>query len=188
MEAFLFYFDVAVFFVPEILNTFWKRSKSADQRADHGSLQLIVFGFVAGLFAAIWLHNHLQAAAMGPNDSPVIFVGTALVLLGVGFRRYAILVLGRFFTGDVAIRQGHEIVRKGPYRWLRHPSYTGAVIAVAGLGLGLNNWLSLGVLLAMSMGVYGYRMQVEEAALLGAFGEAYAQYQRETKRLLPFVY
>jgi len=188
MQTLIFWLDIAVLFGPEILGGFWQHSKPGDQRIKHGSDRVIVFGTWGSVFSAVLLHNDVPGAAMGPDDWPMQVAGTAVILLGVAFRWYAILVLGRFFTRDVAIRQGHEIVRKGPYKWLRHPSYTGGVVGVLGLGLALNNWLSLAVLLAMSLGFYTYRMQVEEAALLGAFGEAYAQYQRETKRLLPFVY
>jgi protein-S-isoprenylcysteine O-methyltransferase Ste14 len=118
----------------------------------------------------------------------ITIFGALLMFAGVAFRWYSIRVLGRFFTRDVAIRPDHQLVRAGPYRVLRHPSYTGWLVAAAGIGIGLNNWASLIVLLAVNFIAYRHRMNVEEAALIDRFGDAYRAYQRETNRLIPGVY
>jgi protein-S-isoprenylcysteine O-methyltransferase Ste14 len=88
----------------------------------------------------------------------------------------------------VAIREGHRIVRAGPYRLLRHPSYTGYLLAMLGIGIALNNWIALLVMAGANLAIYNYRMSVEESALAEAFGESYFQYKRETKRIIPFIY
>ncbi len=111
-----------------------------------------------------------------------------IILLGVALRWYAIRVLGRFFTRNVAIRQDHQIVRAGPYRYVRHPSYSGYLLSVLGLGLALDNWAALAILLGLNFAVFAYRMQVEEAALAAAFGPAYETYRHSTKRVIPLVY
>jgi protein-S-isoprenylcysteine O-methyltransferase len=103
-------------------------------------------------------------------------------------RWYAILSLGRFFTVNVAIAADHQLVDAGLYRWVRHPSYSGALLAFLGLGLCLDNWASLAALMLPVSVVFWWRMRIEEAALLEAFGERYRDYLRRTRRLIPFIY
>ncbi len=76
----------------------------------------------------------------------------------------------------------------GPYRIVRHPSYTGALMAFLGLALCLANWASLAVLLVQIFLVFRWRVHVEEAALIDALGEPYRDYMKRTKRLIPGVY
>jgi len=118
----------------------------------------------------------------------VFFVGITLMLAGLAFRFYAMSVLGRSFTYDVAVEAGQTIVEAGPYRYIRHPSYTGALITLVGLGLALGNWASLLTILACMGIAYAYRITVEEAALVAVLGEPYKQYMRRTQRLVPFVF
>jgi protein-S-isoprenylcysteine O-methyltransferase Ste14 len=80
------------------------------------------------------------------------------------------------------------VVQSGPYRYIRHPSYTGALITLAGLGLALGNWLGLLALLGCMTIAYGYRIKVEEAALVAALGEPYRLYMARTRRLVPFLF
>jgi protein-S-isoprenylcysteine O-methyltransferase Ste14 len=89
---------------------------------------------------------------------------------------------------EVVIQPGQRVLDQGLYRYLRHPSYMGTFITVFGYGLALTNWLSLLVMLVLPGLAYGYRMRVEEAALLEAFGEDYRAYMRRTKRLIPFIF
>jgi protein-S-isoprenylcysteine O-methyltransferase len=96
--------------------------------------------------------------------------------------------LGRFFTVNVAIAADHRLIDSGPYRFIRHPSYAGALMAFLGLGLTIGNWVSLGLLLAPTLMVFQRRMDVEESALIQAFGTRYQDYMRRTKRLLPGIY
>jgi protein-S-isoprenylcysteine O-methyltransferase len=109
-------------------------------------------------------------------------------LIGVVLRWCAILSLGRFFTVNVAIVSDHRLVEAGPYRWLRHPSYAGALLAFLGLGLCLDNWAALAVLMVPVSVVFWWRMRIEEAALFETFGERYRDYMRRTRRLIPFIY
>ncbi len=128
-----------------------------------------------------------QATIMWKRTS-VFFVGITLMLAGVAFRFYAMWVLGRFFTYDVAVQAGQTVVEAGPYRYIRHPSYTGALITLVGLGLALGNWVALLALLACMGTAYAYRIFVEESALVAALGEPYKQYMRRTQRLVPFLF
>jgi protein-S-isoprenylcysteine O-methyltransferase Ste14 len=79
------------------------------------------------------------------------------------------------------------VIEAGPYRYIRHPSYTGALITVIGLGLALGNWASIVAMLACISAGYAYRIHVEEAALVSALGQPYREYMSRTARLVPFV-
>ena len=110
------------------------------------------------------------------------------MLVGTVFRWYCVAVLGKYFTFDVAIRSGQVLVEVGPYRYIRHPSYSGALLTLFGFGLALGNWAGLAAALFCMGFAYSYRIPVEEAALLSALGETYKKYQNRTWRLIPFVF
>jgi protein-S-isoprenylcysteine O-methyltransferase Ste14 len=114
--------------------------------------------------------------------------GLALLVAGVAVRWRAIYTLGKFFTGTVLIREDHRLLRTGLYKHVRHPAYTGALLAHLGLGLSFSNWYSLGLSVVPYVLAAGYRIRVEERALGEAFGEEYEAYARGTKRLIPKVY
>jgi protein-S-isoprenylcysteine O-methyltransferase Ste14 len=107
-------------------------------------------------------------------------------LIGIAVRWYAVLSLGRFFTTRVMTRADQTVVRRGPYRFVRHPSYSGALLTVLGVLLCQTNLLSLACFVLALPG-FAYRIRVEERALVSALGEPYRDYMRRTKRLVPFV-
>jgi protein-S-isoprenylcysteine O-methyltransferase len=111
-----------------------------------------------------------------------------LFALGLAIRWWAIVTLGRFFTVDVTIEKDHELVKRGPFKYVRHPSYTGVLLAFVGWALTLRNWAAILVVLVPIFIAFVRRMSVEEEALRGALGENYAAYMRRTKRLIPGVY
>ncbi len=109
------------------------------------------------------------------------------MLLGVFVRQWAIAVLGRFFSLTVRVAEDHRVIDKGPYRLVRHPSYTGVLITFIGLSLAVQSLGALLVLLGVFVVSYGYRMRVEEKTLLSELGEDYANYMKRTKRLIPYI-
>ena len=117
----------------------------------------------------------------------LFYPGIFLMLLGVVIRQWAIAVLGRFFSFHVRVVDNHRVVDKGPYRLVRHPSYTGVLITFIGLALAVQSLGALFVLLAVFIVSYGYRMGVEEKALLSELGDDYANYMKRTKRLIPYL-
>jgi protein-S-isoprenylcysteine O-methyltransferase len=116
------------------------------------------------------------------------WLGVALLVAGVAVRWSAIRALGKFFTGVVLIREDHRLLRAGLYRHVRHPSYTGSLVAHLGLGLSFANWFSLAFSTVPFVLAASYRIRVEERALREAFGAEYDAYARETKRLIPWVF
>jgi len=119
-----------------------------------------------------------------------MFAGAGVVLFVAGLilRWWAIITLGRFFTVDVTIEKDHELVERGPFGVVRHPSYSGVLLAFVGLALSLRNWAALPVILIPIGAAFVHRMNVEEDALSRALGPRYAEYMKRTKRLVPFVY
>ena len=115
------------------------------------------------------------------------YVGLALLTFGGVLRIAAVFVLGRRFTGLVAIQEGHRLQTGGLYRLIRHPSYAGMLLYMAGYVLVFRCWLGL-LLVAGTLAVLVARMDAEEALLEGEFGEEYALYRRRTWRLVPWVY
>jgi protein-S-isoprenylcysteine O-methyltransferase len=156
--------------------------------ADAGSLRQIWIVIVLSVAIAFALSSALPAAGMGGLIGGAKALGIVLYVLGLILRWYAIIYLGRFFTVNVAIAEDHRLIDSGPYRYVRHPSYTGALMAFLGLGLCIGNWASITVLVAPIFWIFLRRMHVEEAALLEALGNQYRNYMNRTKRLIPAVY
>ena len=115
-------------------------------------------------------------------------LGLALLLGGIIIRWSAVLTLGKYFTGTVLIKNDHRLIRSGLYKHLRHPAYTGALVAHLGLGLSFSNWFSIVLSSAPYVMAALYRIHVEERALGEAFGDEYLNYSRSTKRLIPKIY
>lgn len=150
----------------------------------------VIIGAMLLAFALAGLATNLHAFdfALAVARSLIFYAGLVLMLAGLLFRAYAIRQLGRYFVPEVAIQPGQRVIDRGLYRYLRHPSYTGTFLTVLGYGLALTNGLSLVIMLVLPGLAYYFRMNVEEAALLDAFGDEYRAYMRRTKRILPFVY
>ncbi len=116
------------------------------------------------------------------------YFGLGALILGIAIRWWAILTLGKFFTGKVTIQSDHQLVRTGVYKYVRHPAYTGALLAHLGLGLSFVNWFTLGLSVIPFVIAVWYRMRVEDEALQKAFGVAYLDYSKQAKRLIPKLY
>jgi protein-S-isoprenylcysteine O-methyltransferase len=183
-----FWCACALWIAPETVAWVVKRSPDATQARDRGSLVLITWLWWAGIAAGLLLSLFVPQAAMPWKRVEVFFFGIACMLGGTALRWYSAQVLGKYFTFDVAIHGGQTLIEAGPYRFVRHPSYSGALLSLFGFGLALGNWAGLMVSLSCLSFAYAYRIPVEEAALTAALGEAYKQYMRRTWRLVPFVF
>lgn len=122
------------------------------------------------------------------NGNLIAVLGLALLVAGIIVRWTAIYTLGKYFTGTVLIKKDHRLIRNGLYKHLRHPAYTGTLLAHLGLGLSFSNWISLGLSSLPYCVAALYRIHVEERALRETFGEDYIQYSKGTKRLIPGLY
>ena len=156
-------------------------------RRDRGSFFVLVASIALGFAIAGAVTRSAPGAGIRSGRDAVFPIGLTVLAVGVALRFYAVIVLGRFFTLVVMTRSDQHVVDTGPYRWIRHPSYTGFLLALAGVMLAYANWLApIGVLPALAG--FLYRIQVEERVLSADLGDSYRSYMRRTKRLLPFVY
>jgi protein-S-isoprenylcysteine O-methyltransferase len=177
-----------IYVLSELSLTLKRRARAGESRnEDRGSLALLWIVIVASVVSAFDIAHAFPAAGMGAVRT-LRFLGIAAFAAGLAIRWYSIVHLGRFFTVNVAIAANHRLINTGPYRFVRHPSYTGALMAFLGLALCLGNWASLAVMLVPIFLVFLRRMHVEEGALLQALGDQYRDYMHRTKRLIPAVY
>jgi protein-S-isoprenylcysteine O-methyltransferase Ste14 len=182
-------FDTAYFvwFASEIIGAALipaLRARAATRvRRDRGSRALILLTVGGSLIIALYFGY----GEFGQLPDWVFYPGIFLILLGVTVRQWAIAVLGRFFSLNVQVVEDHQVVEKGPYRVVRHPSYTGLLITFIGISLAVQSLGALLVLLAVFIVSFGYRIRVEERTLLTELGEDYASYMKRTKRLIPYI-
>jgi protein-S-isoprenylcysteine O-methyltransferase len=118
----------------------------------------------------------------------VAWAGAALAFAGLGLRWWAMLVLGRFYTRTLTTTPEQPVVTRGPYRWVRHPGYLGSLLTWLGGAAASGNVLVVALALALLLWAYARRIVAEEAMLVESQGAAYADYQRQTWRLVPFLF
>ncbi len=111
--------------------------------------------------------------------------GVAVMWLGLALRVWAIAVLGKAFRTTVEVDPDQAVVDRGPYRWIRHPSYAGGLLLVIGFGVAAANWISLLLLVIVPFYAMSRRIDVEERAMIETLGGAYERYRATTKRLVP---
>jgi len=163
------------------------RGRGAAIRQDRGTRLIVAVAVYLGIAAALAIARVPRLRAYA-NNWWTLGLGVAIVLAGAALRDWAILSLGRYFRREVTIEPGQRIVRRGPYRVLRHPSYTGIFLIVAGFGLAFGSWISAAIaLLIVFVGMLP-RIRVEERALAHAFGADYTDYANSTARVLPHVW
>ncbi|MEN3361199.1 MAG: hypothetical protein V7637_5181 [Mycobacteriales bacterium] len=160
---------------------------TADDRGTRAlNIGLIVLAIAAAdvLPAVVGRHSPLWLPSAGPGGWQTV-PGLIIAWLGLALRIWAIVVLGRSFRTTVEVHAGQTVVTSGPYRWVRHPSYTGLLLITAGIGLAGGTWPGLAICLILPAIAMLRRIRVEEATLTLVIGEPYRAYQHHTKRLLP---
>ena len=153
-----------------------------------GSLAVVIAGVGLGIVGAVLIALRLTWAAIPVGRLAFFVVGIVLMVLGIVLRAWAVIALGRNFTVYVQVRDEQPVVDSGPYRLLRHPSYTGLLLVCLGIGLALGNWLALVVVVVLPTAVILVRIRVEERALLAGIGEPYRRFMATRKRLIPWVW
>lgn len=157
-------------------------------RADRGSLAAVFVSVGTGLLGGFLFAAHVHRAAIPFARWPLFVIGLVLMTAGIAIRQWAVALLGRFFTTDVRVHTGQTVVESGPYRWVRHPAYTGLVMTLIGIGLALGNWATLAVLAVIPTLGLVVRIRIEERALLEGIGEPYRRFAASRARLIPRVW
>jgi protein-S-isoprenylcysteine O-methyltransferase Ste14 len=160
-----------------------RRSGGKINRKDRGSNLLLRVSSYVSIFIAFVLA--ISNIAMLPDW--FFYPGIFLMVIGILVRQWAMFTLGRFFTLTVGVQKSQKVVDYGPYRFIRHPSYSGMLMTAIGIGVALHTWGGILVILALLGLAIGYRILVEEKFLASELGDGYVQYMKRTKRLIPFV-
>jgi protein-S-isoprenylcysteine O-methyltransferase Ste14 len=166
----------------------WQSAKDRPEavRADRRGIRALVLGVAVGFGVAVLLSRLVPAARI--HGAWVGGLALGLMWSGIALRVWSFRTLGRYFTFVIETSADQPVIDKGPYRLLRHPSYTGLLLAIAGLSVVMGNWLSSVALIAGSAWGLVIRIGVEERALVQALGSRYLEFAATRKRLVPYVW
>jgi len=112
--------------------------------------------------------------------------GLVLTIVGIAFALWARFYLGRNWSGRVTVKEDHELIRSGPYAIVRHPIYTGFLVALTGTVIAIGEIRAILALFIVGIGLH-FKSKTEEQFMSEKFGEQYAIYRREVKSLIPYV-
>lgn len=121
-----------------------------------------------------------------PPTMAAYWLGLFMVAAGLGFAVWARVYLGRNWSATVTIKRDHELVRTGPYGVVRHPIYTGILLALLGTAIAIGEWRGLLALASITIG-FLFKIRTEERFMGELFGERYARYRAEVPALIPFI-
>jgi protein-S-isoprenylcysteine O-methyltransferase Ste14 len=152
---------------------------------DRGTRVLIAMTLGAAIVAALVARS---VAAELRMPGPLRMAGVAVMWVGLALRVWAIAALGGDFRTSVEVEPGQAVVSSGPYRWIRHPSYAGLLLLVAGFGAALGNWLSLAFCVVVPLPAIVWRIHVEEAELDRVLGQPYRAYRSDRARVIPRIW
>lgn len=169
----------------------WRRVKSA-RRSEPALPRLLKYWLplaVAVLllagpdewYAGSWLGQHLL-----PPSLLIALAGTALTALGVAFACWARYVLGRNWSSVVQVKQDHELIQRGPYACVRHPIYSGLLLAFFGTALAIGEWRGL-LSVVIVFASFWFKLRLEERWMRESFGPVYEGYMQRVKALIPGV-
>jgi protein-S-isoprenylcysteine O-methyltransferase Ste14 len=149
------------------------------------------FNFIAifvGITVAGVLSGNTRFFFLGSWSNTVFWIGLFIIVLGFILRIWSVVTLGALFRTTIETHTGQHVVRNGPYRLVRHPSYSGGLLMCFGYGIAFQNWLSLAFAVLLPLAAFVYRIHFEEAALVSSIGSDYIRYQSETKKLIPWIW
>lgn len=178
-----------VFFLSELSLLLFKRSKnkSAANGKDRNSLAILWVVIALSLGLGPYIAFVYKLWPIG-NYKIIVNIGLAIAIIGFVIRWTAVIQLGRMFTVDVAITDDHNLKTSGLYKIVRHPSYLGLILIIAGLGICLNSWLSFLIMIIPSLWSINHRIIIEEQALTAQFGEQYNNYKKRVSKIIPGIF
>jgi protein-S-isoprenylcysteine O-methyltransferase Ste14 len=164
------------------------RTTMRDPEKRDATEPLLTMALVGGIGLGVYFGYTAESLDLpGPRWWPPV-AGLAVFATGLGIRIWAIRTLGRFFIYSVRVGEDHYVVDTGPYRLVRHPSYTGLLMAALGVGIALDNWLSVAACLLPALTGFTVRLLSEERTLAAELGEPYRAYMTRTRRLIPGIW
>ncbi|WP_263357322.1 methyltransferase family protein [Acidicapsa ligni] len=160
---------------------------------DRGTMLLLWLVISGSITVGTWMRE-----SSGPNvpfglgSEQMLYwlkLASVVVLIAALVLRWtAVIMLGKAFSANVAIRSSQRVRTTGLYRWMRHPSYTGLLFCFVAVGLHTRNWIAFFIVVVPTTAALLYRIHVEEIALREHFGQEYTEYSKRTRRLIPGIY
>lgn len=168
----------------------WRRVKSA-QRGERVLPRILKYWLPLAIAVWLigpdrWFHGTWLGERMYPAWLGTALLGALLAWAGVAFACWARYVLGRNWSSVVQVKQDHELIQRGPYRFVRHPIYTGLLLAFFGTGMAIGEWRGP-ICVAIVAVSFWFKLRLEERWMRDNFGAAYEQYMQRTKALIPGV-
>jgi len=163
-------------------------SRQGATKAGGAGRRYAAWPFLVSANVMLYLAPHIVPAAAIRPGAVAFGIGLVMLLTGLVLRGWSIMTLGEYFTGSVAVSSDQPVVTAGPYRVLRHPSYTGILLAFTGIGLASANWVGLAAMAVFPLAGILLRIRTEERALLVTLGDPYRAYATHHKRLVPLVW
>lgn len=162
-----------------------KKIKFKKEKNDRGSR---LFASIGTLFSII-ITVILRFLKIGSYNSEIVFwSGLVIAVAGIIFRLISINYLGLSFSSTVSTYENQKIITTGPYKYIRHPCYTGIIIMSIGFVLTAENWPSIIILLVIMISTLLYRVKIEEQYMIIKFGKEYEDYMKKTKKMIPFLF
>lgn len=165
------------------LSIFSKKRLAGGFSYDKKSLLFILTG--AGL--SIFSFFFFSYSGIGKLDINFAYPGIFLMLSGFILRQWSIQILGKLFTPVISIQESHKLIIRGPYKYVRHPSYSGLLMELLGVSLAISNGLSFILTFCFMLPPLLYRIKAEENELIKQFSRGYIDYKEKTKMLIPWV-
>jgi protein-S-isoprenylcysteine O-methyltransferase Ste14 len=153
-----------------------------------GGRRGVLLPTMAAATALLYLAPHIAPAAAIRPGAAAFTAGLVILVAGLVLRGWSIRTLGDYFTGRVMVSADQPVITAGPYRVLRHPSYTGFLLACAGVGLASANWAGLAAMAILPLTFILWRIHAEETALMATLGDRYRGYASHHKRLVPLIW
>ena len=166
------------------------RAAMSLERSQHDRRSTMFIGAAFGLsILCVLLAPVLNYFNIGSVVPPAVTgAGLAVAAGGLALRLWAPRVLGQYYTRTLRVAEQQTVVDKGPYRLVRHPGYAGDIALWIGAALATGNLIVTLVIAVLMFAAYSYRIQAEEAMLVATLGQPYRDYQKRTRRLIPFIY
>ena len=151
---------------------------------DRGTRVIVSLTLAGAILTAAVIRERVPALD-APAPQPFVVAGAVFVWMGLAVRLWAVMTLGGSFRTSVEVDADQAVVTRGPHRWVRHPSYTGLLLVALGIGVGIDNWLSLAICVTVPAVGLLPRIAVEESEMVRVLGDEYRRYQIGTYRLIP---
>ncbi len=186
LEAIIFW-AILVLVVSAVLVTSLRQRRGGEvgsrRRQNASSARSIAGGI--GLMIAVGMA--IGYSRLGALPGWVFYPGEVLFAVGAALTGWSYTILGRHVSPHVEVLSDHRVIKSGPYRYIRHPGYLGQIVALLGFGLAVQSWLAELTILVAVIGLFGYRMRVEEEFLVSELGGRYVDYMKGTRRIIPFI-